>query len=91
MTIEYAIERIIADSGEDIFLCVEDLGSRPKIFFRRAKPGCEFRAALRAPDSLSGTYPLFDPESGDVELAGYGPTARDALVALRAVLDHFFA
>ena len=82
-TIERAIETIMETEGE-VYLCTErDDDTRP--------PEKAYRVALRVPAVVSGTDPLFDPVSGDVELAGYGLTVGAAFVALLAVLDRFFA
>lgn len=86
MIIQRAIEQIVIDNdGEDVCLTVaQDLN--------HARPTEKlWRVALRAPMVGGPDFPLFDPVNGSVELAGYGPTVRDAFDALRAKLDRFYA
>lgn len=83
MIIYRAIEKIIYDTGEEVFLHVAPVNS---VGFPEA-----YRASLRVPaSSPAWSAPLFDPVNGDVELAGNGATVKDALAALRRVLGRYF-
>jgi hypothetical protein len=73
--------RTLLDIAEhsDVFLAVEP--------FKAYNRAGYVRVALRAHSHTGRTAPLFDPVNGEIELAGYAPTAAEALAALRAKLE----
>lgn len=76
----------IVNLGEPVMLVVDqhyvaDASTAGRVF--------RYRAALRAPSeqAAGGSYPIFDPEDGAVELAAWGTEPHIALAMLDEVLS----